>query len=46
VRGRLEEKEKDFEFISFVAEKFLYAPGGVSEEEVKEVEKRFDRLVS
>lgn len=45
VKGKLEKKAKDFEFISSITEKFLYAPAKVSEEEVVEAEKRLSRLI-
>jgi len=46
VKDKLGEREEDFEFISFLAEKFLYAPGEVSEKEVKEAEHRLSGLSS
>jgi len=44
VKNKLKEKGKDFELISFMTERFLYAPGKVSKAEEKEAEKALEKL--
>jgi len=44
VKEKLEEKGEDFEFISIVTEKFLYAPGKISEKQEREAQEALERL--
>ncbi|MCD6406883.1 hypothetical protein J7L81_03315 [Candidatus Aerophobetes bacterium] len=44
VKDRLEKKKEDFEFISLIAERFLYSPKGISDTEQNKAERALERL--